>query len=391
MNLLRYALHNGDMVSIEDVKNGLKCECLCPSCGSQLIARKGEKNIWHFAHHGESDCNSGSESALHLMAKNILLENKEVFIPAIYYSDLGKVCKYTDVELESHKYEGVIPDVLMTNKDSSTVLFVEIYVSHAVDDDKRKKLERLNIPTIEIDLRDMIEDYTEESVAKTIITGDRTKWIWNESAREYGLEELKEIFDFNDICDFIPCSNIGLEGIWVECPSKNRLVNTNECYGCWNITQARTHIQYRSLPVPCVFRELELRKHSIDEYRNIERKNGLIVSIDVKIDGQWQRWAGDGASKLTPEEEETNEFTEPLGKTIYELWKPEYSCMFVVNLENKKRMVIYGNNGEMYNDGRYIKGKYVNFNGKKHVPYGDYYRVWDANKAVWELELAFNR
>lgn len=38
-------------VGIDEVKNGLACGCICPSCKMQLKARQGEGNEHHFAHH----------------------------------------------------------------------------------------------------------------------------------------------------------------------------------------------------------------------------------------------------------------------------------------------------------------------------------------------------
>lgn len=42
------------------IENGLKCNCICPSCGAKLIARTlGKKNKKCFAHMGNSNCISG--------------------------------------------------------------------------------------------------------------------------------------------------------------------------------------------------------------------------------------------------------------------------------------------------------------------------------------------
>ncbi|MFV7965005.1 putative zinc ribbon protein (plasmid) [Escherichia coli] len=43
---------NGKSVHISDdnIASGLACACVCDSCGTPLIARKGDVNDWHFAH-----------------------------------------------------------------------------------------------------------------------------------------------------------------------------------------------------------------------------------------------------------------------------------------------------------------------------------------------------
>lgn len=46
----------GEVVSIDDVPSGLKCNCICPNCHVRLIAKKGKKNVHHFAHVNGAEC-----------------------------------------------------------------------------------------------------------------------------------------------------------------------------------------------------------------------------------------------------------------------------------------------------------------------------------------------
>ena len=69
---LIYALSNGKLVSVEDVPAGLKCDCFCPACGEQLVAKKGQKMTHHFAHKAGTNCAFGYQTSLHLLAKDIL-------------------------------------------------------------------------------------------------------------------------------------------------------------------------------------------------------------------------------------------------------------------------------------------------------------------------------
>ena len=43
------------LVDVHQVPSGKLCGCLCPSCHAPLIARKGNKNVWHFAHDSKSE------------------------------------------------------------------------------------------------------------------------------------------------------------------------------------------------------------------------------------------------------------------------------------------------------------------------------------------------
>ncbi|GIU41141.1 hypothetical protein TUM3794_21020 [Shewanella colwelliana] len=58
MNLIPFGLRSdGVYIDAEDATRGKACDCVCPSCGLALIARKGESYAKHFAH----DPNGGSK------------------------------------------------------------------------------------------------------------------------------------------------------------------------------------------------------------------------------------------------------------------------------------------------------------------------------------------
>lgn len=44
----------GDLVEVGAVASGRACKCVCPGCGQGVLARKGEKKQWHFAHDPDS-------------------------------------------------------------------------------------------------------------------------------------------------------------------------------------------------------------------------------------------------------------------------------------------------------------------------------------------------
>ena len=157
---LIYALKGGNIVSIADVPSGKKCGCVCPACGDELIARKGQKRMHHFAHRSNEDCEYGYESSLHLAAKDILSRAKKMVIPPVYVEFpqsskskqllyLEKKISFDHVELEK-RFDDIIPDIVVYSGDK--YFFIEIYVTHPIDDEKLKKLKGKKISTIEIDL-----------------------------------------------------------------------------------------------------------------------------------------------------------------------------------------------------------------------------------------------
>ncbi len=192
-----YALRGADIVHIDDVERGIKCNCTCPGCGKPLIARKGQKNIHHFAHQSAT-CEYGYESSLHLAAKEILSNVKALTLPPTYtffqHAHSGtdplleaKAISIDHVELEKH-FESVIPDIVVYSNGKK--LFVEIYVTHKIDEDKRKKIEGLGISTIEIDLSSIEETITREELS-VLLQDDcpEKKWIYNAWVKNC-LEEL---------------------------------------------------------------------------------------------------------------------------------------------------------------------------------------------------------
>ena len=151
--------------SVDEVLRGLACECTCPNCGEKVIARQGDVREWHFAHSTVVECDFAAESALHRAAKQVLLQNKGISLPirkvieTLTLPDgrtgVGEASRpemwidFITVDAEM-TFSNVRPDI--TASIGSTYLFIEIAVTHFVDENKMHSLNVLNIPTIEIDL-----------------------------------------------------------------------------------------------------------------------------------------------------------------------------------------------------------------------------------------------
>ena len=64
-------------------ESGLRCRCVCPSCGVRLQAKlpKTRKDFTpRFAHHRGDECEYAVETALHLKAKEIIEEDKQLYL-----------------------------------------------------------------------------------------------------------------------------------------------------------------------------------------------------------------------------------------------------------------------------------------------------------------------
>lgn len=167
-----FGARKGELVSIDKVERGLACECLCPKCKRKLIARKGEVRQHYFAHYEETDCIGAFETSLHLMAKQIIKEEKKLTTPK-YFERLqaennNNETHYSEpIEIKAKEiiFDKVIiekrlddfqPDLI--GKVGDKELLIEIKVTHEVDEEKRKKVRDKGIAMVEIDLSKISRD-----------------------------------------------------------------------------------------------------------------------------------------------------------------------------------------------------------------------------------------
>lgn len=204
---LTVALKNDVITNINDVESGLKCGCICPACKEPLVAKKGKKMMHHFAHHAGHSCEYGYESSLHLAAKGILSRAKRMTLPAVYvsfpdsYKKDEPVCSAKEIEIDKveleQRFGDVIPDVVVHA--GGKQFFVEIYVTHCVNDEKLAKLKKADISTIEIDLSKKTSITSVEEL-EGLLLGDseEKKWKYNSVANRY-LRAFYEVADKREI------------------------------------------------------------------------------------------------------------------------------------------------------------------------------------------------
>lgn len=186
MQKLLYALRDNELISVDNVERGRKCNCVCPYCKQPLIAKKGNFRIHHFAHDKDFSCEHGYETSLHLLAKEILSESKSIVLPALTRGSRNKFIleksievKILDVRLEQY-IDDVKPDVIIDTEMGT--FYIEIYVTHKVDSVKIDKLKEHGINTIEVNLSNKKEAIGKDELS-TILLSDNSlkKWIYHRS------------------------------------------------------------------------------------------------------------------------------------------------------------------------------------------------------------------
>ena len=213
--LLQVALDHpekGKLISIYDVRVGNKDKSYCTSCKLPLIAKnknkspnqileKGQK-VAHFAHENGSDCLNASESAIHLLAKELLCKYKSLLTPRYIYNNKVIIDKkfivFDEAILEKNIQVNdtfIRPDVILMKNGKE--LFIEFYKTHSVDYEKTEKIKKLKVSCIEINLNELNllnekckinEDGVYDLLTMNI---DSKWWIYNNKA-EYQIKKILE-------------------------------------------------------------------------------------------------------------------------------------------------------------------------------------------------------
>ena len=227
--ILQAITADGKSAYIDDVPNGKNCGCICAECKGKLIAKNnGRIKTHHFAHESGNDNIKCSQTALHLLAKEIIAEEKR--IPA--FVD-GKI-EFVFVEtIEQEKNLGDIKPDLYAEFNGSPIA-VEIFVSHSVDAVKFEKIQNHKLTTFEINLSEFLFE-TREEVKNAIYDLKNIRPIYDEVNTAQALVNKKDFIDANGVIK--PIAN----DIVSQCPMNINLngrkavlssVNSTACQKC---------------------------------------------------------------------------------------------------------------------------------------------------------------
>lgn len=155
-----YSKDKEQLVDVHEVPRGLKCNCVCPSCGMRLEARQGEINIHHFSHHDKAkiECAYSFWVSIRDMAKQILKELKYLYLPNIeVFSNLHappyKNCNSIIQILEVKKGREGFDLILNTSSGSMSIFFITNEIGRNMTDQRSSYF--TNTLILEIDLRSL--------------------------------------------------------------------------------------------------------------------------------------------------------------------------------------------------------------------------------------------
>ncbi|MGB2833220.1 MAG: hypothetical protein WBC07_09735 [Methylotenera sp.] len=168
---------------------------------------ESENRVKYFSHYAGTGCSNGYETALHLAAKRVLIEQKKLLVPKISAElDLfdaetkakgsakkiisSKEILLETVEQEVREFDGIVPDIVATAY--GKIILIEISVTHPVDELKLEKLIKLGYPVIQIHLKPEKETPSIEDIAKLVIKNQfNREWLVNNKIQR--LENLVKV------------------------------------------------------------------------------------------------------------------------------------------------------------------------------------------------------
>jgi hypothetical protein len=204
--LLTYGLKDGALIRVSKVANGLSCNCLCPKCDSPLVAKNSPENkkIAHFAHVSGDECEGACETALHLLAKQVLIQLKTIFTPDFHHDYEPSNAKSIFRKGQLIAFDRVISETSVTIQGNSLIpdcigvigkkeVYIEFANTHFIDSEKREKLKKGNVSCMEINLSEVALDETE--LEKVLLFQTEKKyWIHNQRLdKEFEEYERKAI------------------------------------------------------------------------------------------------------------------------------------------------------------------------------------------------------
>jgi len=175
---------DGRKVHIDEVANGLACDCVCLKCGGKLVGRHGDVRQHHFSHYLATDGFGCTETALHLAAKAIIQQERRLILPqqlAGMGLQLGVEVCFDSVSLEYRLGSGAEGTEIVADAygHGAIDMVIEIAVHHEVDQNKVEKIRRLGLPAVEITLTNSVSSLWDWETLRHAVVADplRRRWI----------------------------------------------------------------------------------------------------------------------------------------------------------------------------------------------------------------------
>ena len=199
-------------IHISEAKSGLN-GYYCLGCKREMQAAKGTKRIHYYRHHAKNvdnnniECVVASRNYRERIARDILQRLKELKVPEVLklppqgQDGLPMLLKQSET-ITAHKVKSELtfyedencqiqfgqnpdiderfllirPDITFFNEKNEPILLVEFVVSHKIDIEKKLKLKRLGLNTVQI----IIPKKPGDEIERALKSKTKVKWVYNE-------------------------------------------------------------------------------------------------------------------------------------------------------------------------------------------------------------------
>lgn len=149
--------------------------------------KKGDDRADHFSHYHpdtvNKECSWGYETELHLLAKEVIYEQKRIILPIGTFEPAYETINFDIVELEV-RADNRIPDLI--GHYHGDKIHIEIAVTHFCDHEKIAELKTNNTSCVEIDLSELVilDDLIDKELIRAELEEPKIKWL---SINPFGL------------------------------------------------------------------------------------------------------------------------------------------------------------------------------------------------------------
>ncbi|MCG6489980.1 hypothetical protein K6U37_13580 [Vibrio parahaemolyticus] len=198
MAIFEYAIcgKTNKLIHIDDVLGGLKCNCVCPGCGDQMVARKGKIKEHHFAHYIVSEKDSCRMTMIHRFFQEyftvldfleipeieMIVHDTNISIPR---RNLRVLSAQKEIKIGSYR-----ADVLL--KTSIGEIIIEICVTHKSTLEKIDYYKINNVAAIEYDFSSYKDRPIEEAITALKYNILKFEWIRYFKNEYYFSKVIKE-------------------------------------------------------------------------------------------------------------------------------------------------------------------------------------------------------
>lgn len=186
----------GNLIHIDAAKRGKACNCRCLACDDKLIARHGDIKAHSFAHVSGTECRYAIDAMLNRLAQELIAAHgrfctPELMITQRHEGSIAPIVFSECIPSRHLRVDAARLDLRTHSQRPSVVLCVherelilEITYAHRLDQHKRRAIEKLACPAIEMHF----DEFKLENVAqfeRLLLDGTAHKhWIYNPKAQQ---------------------------------------------------------------------------------------------------------------------------------------------------------------------------------------------------------------